>query len=127
MKIKTFDEFCLNETADMMFMPVDPIKSAGKMYETFYEEMKAGIKKFIENLKNEGRETKEAFRLVVKASKGEIELSKEQRSSIYQQLGDIFKTLGLAALTVVPGDMIIFMLIKFLKAEKYVFPSSFLT
>lgn len=124
--IKTFENFSTNETMDMMFMPVDPIPATADVYSDFYEEMKKKVVKFIDNIKNEGKETKEAFNLVVQASKDEIELNKEQRKKIYDQLKDIFKTIGLTLISLLPGDIIIFMLIKFFKAEKYVFPSSFL-
>lgn len=124
--IKTFENFSTNETMDMMFMPVDPIPATADVYVDFYEEMKKKVVKFIDNIKNEGKETKEAFNLVVQASKDEIELNKEQRKKIYDQLKDIFKTIGLTLISLLPGDIIIFMLIKFFKAEKYVFPSSFL-
>ena len=124
--INTFENFSTNETMDMMFMPVDPIPATADVYSDFYEEMKKKVVKFIDNIKNEGKETKEAFNLVVQASKDEIELNKEQRKKIYDQLKDIFKTIGLTLISLLPGDIIIFMLIKFFKAEKYVFPSSFL-
>jgi hypothetical protein len=123
--LKTFESFSMNETMDMMFMPVDPIAGAGEVYSDFYNEMKNKVKKFIDNIKNEGKETKEAFNLVVQACKDEIELSKEQRQKIYDQLKDVFKTIGLTLISLLPGDIVIFLLIKFFQAEKYVFPSSF--
>lgn len=123
--IKKFETF-VNETMDMFTLPVDLIPATADVYTDFYEEMKKKVVKFIDNIKNEGKETKEAFNLVVRASKDEIELTKKQRSAIYEQLKDIFKTIGLTLLTLLPGDIIVFMLIKFFKAEKYVFPSSFI-
>jgi hypothetical protein len=123
--LKTFENFNINETMDMMFMPVDPIAKMGDIYSDFYKEMKKNFFKFIDSIKNESKETKEAFNLVVRASKDEIELNKEQRKKIYDQLKDIFKTIGLTVLTLIPGASIIFLLIKFLKAEKYTLPSSF--
>lgn len=125
MKLKSFNEF-LNETADMMFMPVDPIRSIDKVYRDFYKGIKDNMQKFIENIKTESKETKEAFQLVVKASRGEIKLTEEQTASIYLQLKDVLKTLGLVAISSIPGATLVFILIKFLKAEKYVFPSAFL-
>ncbi len=124
--LKTFENFNINETMDMMFMPVDPIAGSADVYNDFYKEMKKKVVKFIDNIKNEGKETKEAFNLVVKASKDEIELTKAERTKIYDQLKDIFKTIGLTLISLLPGDIVIFMLIKFFKVEKYVFPSSFL-
>jgi len=124
--LKTFESFTTNETMDMMFMPVDPISAADDVYEDFYKEIKSKVKNFIDAIVNEAKETKEAFNLVIQASKDEIELSKEQRKKIYDQLKDIFKTIGLTLISILPGDIIIFLLIKFFKAEKYVFPSSFI-
>ena len=106
-------------------MPVDPIDTMGNVYSDFYKEIKSKVKNFFDAIKKEGKETKEAFNLVVQASKDEIELTKEQRTKIYDQLKDIFKTIGLTLISLLPGDIVIFMLIKFFKVEKYVFPSSF--
>lgn len=123
--IKTFESFNINETMDMMTLPVDPINASGEIYEDFYKEMKKKVVSFFDKIKNEGKETKEAFNLVVKASKDEVDLTKEERNAVYEQLKDIFKTIGLSLISVLPGDILIFMLIKFFKMEKYVFPSSF--
>jgi hypothetical protein len=123
--IKTFESFNVNETLDMMTMPVDPIDASTETYEGFYKEMKKKVGSFIDAIKNEGKETKEAFNLVIKASKDEVELTKEERKVVYNQLKDIFKTIGLTLISILPGDIVIFLLIKFFKMEKYVFPSSF--
>jgi hypothetical protein len=124
--IKTYESFSINETMDMMFMPVDPVKASSGLYSDFYKQIKSKVNDFFSAIKKEGKETKEAFDLVVKASKDEIELSKEQKQQIYDQLKDIFKTIGLTIISILPGDIVIFLLIKFFKAEKYVYPSSFL-
>jgi len=123
--IKTFESFNINETMDMMTMPVDPIDASTETYEGFYKEMKKKVASFIDSIKNEGKETKEAFNLVIKASKDEVELTKEERKVVYDQLKDVFKTIGLTLISILPGDIVIFLLIKFFKMEKYVFPSSF--
>ena len=107
-------------------MPVDPVKASSGLYSDFYKQIKSKVNDFFSAIKKEGKETKEAFDLVVKASKDEIELSKEQKQQIYDQLKDIFKTIGLTIISILPGDIVIFLLIKFFKAEKYVYPSSFL-
>ena len=122
--LKKFESF-VNEMMDMMTIPVDPITASGDIYDKFYKEIKEKVVEFIDNIKNEGKETKEAFNLVVRASKDEIELTKEQRKAIYDQLKDIFKTIGLTLISILPGDILIFMLVKFFKMEKYIFPSSF--
>lgn len=124
--IKTYENFSVNETMDMMFMPVDPIDAMGNVYSDFYKEIKSKVKSFFDAIKKEGKETKEAFDLVVKASKDEIELTEKQKNKIWTQLKDVFKTIGLTASSILPGGSLVFFLIKFLKAEKYVFPSSFI-
>jgi hypothetical protein len=124
--IKTYESFSVNETMDMMFMPVDPIAKMGDVYSGFYKEIKSKIKSFFDAIKKEGDETKEAFDLVVKASKGEIELTEDQKNKIWTQLKDVFKTIGLTASSILPGGSLVFFLIKFLKAEKHTLPSSFL-
>lgn len=124
--IKTYESFSVNETMDMMFMPVDPIDTMGNVYSDFYKEIKSKVKSFFDAIKKEGKETKEAFDLVVKASKDEIELTEKQKNKIWTQLKDVFKTIGLTASSILPGGSLVFFLIKFLKAEKYTLPSSFL-
>ena len=124
--LKTFESFTTNETMDMMFMPVDPIAKMGDVYSDFYKEIKSKAKNFFDAIKKEGKETKEAFDLVVKASKDEIELTENQKNKIWTQLKDVFKTIGLTASSILPGGSLVFFLIKFLKAEKYTLPSSFL-
>lgn len=124
--IKTYESFSVNETMDMMFMPVDPIDTMGNVYSDFYKEIKSKVKNFFDAIKKEGKETKEAFDLVVKASKDEIELTEKQKNKIWTQLKDVFKTIGLTASSILPGGSLVFLLIKFLKAEKYTLPSSFL-
>ena len=112
------------ETLDM---PVDITgDKSNKLYSEFLNDLKIKFKDFLSKLKQEGTETKEAFNLVVKASKGEIKLSKEQRKQIFDQLKDLLKIVGLIALDILPGDIVILLLIKFLKLEKFVLPSAFL-
>jgi hypothetical protein len=41
--IKTFESYSVNETQDMMFMPVDPIKGAADMYNDIYKSIKDSI------------------------------------------------------------------------------------
>lgn len=41
--LKTFESFSVNETQDMMFMPVDPIIGAADMYNDIYKSIKDSI------------------------------------------------------------------------------------
>lgn len=120
-----YESFKTNETLDMFMMPVDPMEGYSDVWDDFKEEFKKKFNEFVDKIKMESKETKEAFKLCVKAADKDIDLTVEERKTVWKQLGDIFKTLGLAAITIIPGDILIFMLIKFLKIEKYVFPSAF--
>ena len=89
------------------------------------DDIKTKIQKFISAIKQEGQETKEAVSLLIKAAKGDIELSDEQKEQIGNQLKDVLKTIGLTAIAVLPGGFIAGALIKIFKAESLVTPSSF--
>jgi len=41
--IKTFESYSVNETQDMMFMPVDPIKASAEVYGDIYKSIKDSI------------------------------------------------------------------------------------
>lgn len=97
--------------------------------------LKNKFKEFIKNLQNEGRETREAFDLVLKESRGELldengnrrELTKEEKERVKEQAGDVFKVLGLTSLSLLPGGTLVFILIRVFKQEENLLPSSFLS
>jgi hypothetical protein len=93
--------------------------------EGFIDNMKSKITAFVNAVKQEGKETKEAFKLILQAAKGDIELSEAQKEQIGEQLKDVLKTIGLTAIAVLPGGIIVGALIKLFKAEYLVTPSSF--
>jgi hypothetical protein len=93
--------------------------------ESMMDDIKTKIQKFISAIKQEGKETKEAVSLLIKAAKGDIELSDEQKEQIGNQLKDVLKTIGLTAIAVLPGGFIAGALIKIFKAESLVTPSAF--
>jgi hypothetical protein len=93
--------------------------------ESIMDDIKTKIQKFISAIKQEGQETKEAVSLLIKAAKGDIELSDEQKEQIGNQLKDVLKTIGLTAIAVLPGGFIAGALIKIFKAESLVTPSAF--
>jgi hypothetical protein len=93
--------------------------------EGFIDNMKSKITAFVNAIKQEGKETKEAVSLLIKAAKGDIELSDEQKEQIGNQLKDVLKTIGLTAIAVLPGGFIAGALIKIFKAEHLVTPSAF--
>ncbi len=93
--------------------------------EGFVDNMKTKIKDFISAIKQEGQETKDAFKLILQAAKGEIELSNEQKEQIGNQLKDVLKTVGLTAIATLPGGFIVAALLKIFKQTHLVTPSSF--
>ena len=93
--------------------------------EGFMDEVKTKFQKFIAAIKQEWQETKEAVSLLIKAAKGDIELSDEQKEQIGNQLKDVLKTIGLTAIAVLPGGIIVGALIKIFKAESLITPSAF--
>jgi len=91
------------------------------------DELKSKFNKFITALKQEGKETKVAFTLLAQAAQGKKNLSDVEKKQIGDQMKDVLKTIGLTAIAVLPGGSIAVILIKLLKAERYVLPSSFIT
>lgn len=123
--IKKFENFSIDETLDMFMMPVDPIRGYEDLWEDFKKTLKIKFNEFISKVKKEGIETKQAFNLCINSAKTGKELSEDQKEKVWSQLKDIFRGIGLGIISVVPGGIIIFMLIKFLKLEKLITPSSF--
>jgi hypothetical protein len=93
--------------------------------ENIIDNMKTKIKDFISAIKQEGQETKEAFKLILQAAKGEIELTNEQKEQIGNQLKDVLKTIGLTAIATLPGGFIVAALLKIFKQSHLVTPSAF--
>ena len=124
--IKSFNQYKVNETLDMFMMPVDPLDGWNDVWSDFKTSMKKSYQDFMKRLRQEGKETKEAWNLVVKSTKDGKELSDKEKQKVWTQLKDIFKSIGLGAVSAVPGSVGIFMLIKFFKLEKHLLPSSFI-
>ena len=93
--------------------------------EGFIDNMKSKITAFVNAIKQEGQETKEAVSLLIKAAKGDIELSDEQKEQIGNQLKDVLKLIGLTAIAALPGGFVAGALIKLFKAESLITPSAF--
>ena len=93
--------------------------------ENVMDNMKTKIKDFVSAIKQEGKETKDAFKLILQAAKGEIELSNEQKEQIGNQLKDVLKTIGLTAIATLPGGFIVGALLKIFKQTHLITPSSF--
>jgi hypothetical protein len=101
---------------------VSPIITEG-----IIDNAKEKLKKFISAIKQESKETKEAFSLLIKSAKGDIDLTEEQKKQIGDQLKDVLKLVGLTAIATLPGGFIAAALIKLFKAEHLITPSSMMT
>ena len=101
----------------------------------FVSKIKSRFDDFIKKLQTEGKETKEAFDLVLKESRGELldengnkrDLTIQEKELVKEQAKDLFKVLGLTSITLLPGGTLVFILIKVFKQEENLLPSSFLT
>lgn len=89
------------------------------------EEIKSKFKKFIDAIKQESKETKVAFAMLAKSAIGKKDLTDSEKKQIGEQMKDVLKTIGLTAIAVLPGGIIAGILIKVLKAERFVTPSAF--
>jgi hypothetical protein len=100
---------------------VSPLVKEGVM-----DNMKSKITAFVNAVKQEGKETKEALKLILQAAKGEIELSEAQKEQIGDQLKDVLRLVGLTAIATLPGGFIAGALLKLFKAEHLITPSAFI-
>ena len=89
--------------------------------------IKSNLNKIINCLKTESKETKQVFNILINSIKDNKKLTKEEKVFCIEQLKDIFKTLGLTTLLIIPVSTILFILIYLLKGQKYLFPSSYNT
>ena len=89
------------------------------------DKIKSKLKFILTALKQEGKETKEAFSKLLKSAKGEITLNDEDKKEIGNQMKDVLKLAGLGAVSIIPGGTIAAILIKLFKAEEFITPSSF--
>ena len=90
------------------------------------EKLKNNWKDFTTAIKQEGKETQEAFVLLNQAAQGKITLTPEQKKQIGDQMKDVLKTLGYLTILTLPGGSIVTILLKVLNLNRYVLPTSFL-
>ena len=101
----------------------------------FVSKIKNHFDDFIKKLQTEGKETKEAFDLVLRESRGELldengnkrDLTANEKELVKEQAKDLFKVLGLTSITLLPGGTLVFILIRVFKQEENLLPSSFLS
>jgi len=93
--------------------------------ESLIDNIKSKLSDFIKAAKQEGKETKQALSLLIKAAKGDIELTDEQNQFIKDQMIDVLKSLGLVAIAVMPAGSLVALLLKALKLSSFITPSAF--
>lgn len=81
---------------------------------------------FISNIKKEGGETKEAYKILVDSIKSGEKLTKKDKEKVIGQLKDILKLAGFTAASILPGGVLYIMLSRMGKFKKHMLPSSFL-
>ena len=91
-----------------------------------FNKIKDKLKNIIDAVKQESKETKQAFSLLLKSVKGDIELTDLQKQFIKEQMIDLLKSVGLVTLAVMPAGSLVALLLKALKLSSYVTPSAFM-
>jgi len=104
-----------------MDLPVNEVNIHNNM-----EMGKAQVKKFLMAMKNEGIETKQAFKLLMQHVAGK-KLDDADWKFIKDQMKDVVKLVGLTTVAIAPGGTLVALLARALKVDKYMLPSSFKT
>jgi len=89
------------------------------------QDFKKNAKDFFKALANESQETIEAFKRIYTAFKHGDKMSPSEKKEVGDQLKDVLKTIGLSAIAIMPGGIIVALIIKALKLQKHIIPSSF--
>jgi hypothetical protein len=96
-----------------------------KIDQSHIDDFIASFKKFISALKNEGVETQNAFKLLYSHVLSKKKMSNTEKDLVGNQMRNVLKTIGLTAIAIMPGGVIVAILIKALKLQKHILPSSF--
>lgn len=91
----------------------------------YIKKLSQKMKEFFKAVGNERKETTEVVRLVYQAQKNNRKLTKEEKDQVKEQLKDVLKTIGLGSIAIMPGGFIVAVLIKALKLNDKIVPSSF--
>ena len=91
-----------------------------------FKKLTDNFRKFISGVRKEGRETKEAYELLLQSVYGNKKLSDEEKKQIGDQLKDILKLIGFTAASILPGGFIYLLLSRASKLKKHMIPSAFL-
>jgi hypothetical protein len=88
--------------------------------------LKIKLKNIINAVKQESKETKQAFSLLIKSANGDIELTDLQQQFIKEQMVDLLKSLGLVTLAIMPAGSLVALLLKSFKVKFICYPICFL-
>jgi hypothetical protein len=99
----------------------------------FIFKLRLHFREFVENIKNENDETKEAFDLLLRESRGQLlddngnvrDLTPQEKEQIREQAVDVLRVVGLTSLTLLPGGTLVFILLRVFKLYDHILPSSF--
>ena len=120
-----------NEKGDITINDRPLLKYRIPQQEPLEEDISKHIKKlsekfkiFLQKMKQEGRETKQAFQLLLRSMQGET-LTKNEKIEIGEQMKDVLKLAGFTAASILPGGFIYLLLTKVTALKKHLVPSSF--
>ena len=92
----------------------------------FKDKAQAKVAHLIKAAKTESAESKKALQMLIQHINGN-KLTDEEWKWVREQLKDILKLLGLTTLAITPGGSLVALLLKAIKADKYMLPSAFKT
>tara|TARA_R110002020_G_scaffold138469_7_gene308537 strand:+ start:6233 stop:7648 length:1416 start_codon:yes stop_codon:yes gene_type:complete len=123
-KTVTYDKSMTLESININEGLFDTVKNINPKKEI--TKAKKKLKKFREGLKQEGKETREAWGVVVDSINEKRDLTSEEKKEVNKQLGDLLKTTGLTLATFLPGGILYILLTRIPRLKKYLIPSAFL-
>jgi hypothetical protein len=123
-KTVAYDKSVTLESTNINERLMDKIKDINPKKEI--TKAKKKLKKFREGLKQEGKETREAWGVVVDSINEKRDLTPEEKKEVNKQLGDLLKTTGLTLATFLPGGILYILLTRIPRLKKYLIPSAFL-
>lgn len=92
----------------------------------YFDELKGKFKDFIDCMKQEGTETKEAYKLLVKSMGSDSKLTKEEKTKLGEQMKDVLKLVGFTAASILPGGIIYLLISRISVLKKHMIPSAFI-
>lgn len=96
-----------------------------KINQSQLDDLLLSFKKFISALKKESEETQIAFKMIYNHALNGKKMNDTEKEWVGNQMRDVLKTVGLTTIAIMPGGVIVAILIKALKLQKHLLPSSF--